>query len=321
MKHYSWLSLVICIFALCLYYSYKIHFNSTIAVKNPPFCVVCTTTMLADTVRILSGNSDDINIITIMGPGIDPHLYRAREGDVHRIANANLVLYHGLHLEGKLGDLFAGMQVYVPTVAITEVINPAKLRGSGFAGIYDPHVWHDVALWILCVENVQNALMQRNPHSAQEYAKNAEKYIQELHQLDRWIHEQIQSIPQEKRILITAHDAFAYFGKAYGLEVLGLQGISTESEIGTKDIIDMVKHIIENKIPVMFVESSVPTRSAQAVQQAVAASGWSIVLGEELFSDSLGDIKSGADTYVHMMHHNVCAIVSGLSRDPQKPVY
>jgi manganese/zinc/iron transport system substrate-binding protein len=320
MKQYYWLSAAICIVGFCIYYS-TARYGSATSTINPPFCVVCTTTMLADTVRILSGNSDDINIITIMGPGVDPHLYRAREGDVHRIANANLVLYHGLHLEGKLGDLFAGMQAYVPTVPITEIINPAKLRGSGFAGIYDPHVWHDVALWIACVENVRDALMEYNPDCAQEYAKNAAVYIDELHNLDRWIHEQIKTIPQTQRILITAHDAFAYFGKAYGLEVLGLQGISTESEIGTKDIIDMVKHIIENRIPVMFVESSVPTRAAQAVQQAVAAAGWSIVLGEELYSDSLGDKKSGADTYVHMMHHNVCAIVSGLSRDPQKPAY
>jgi manganese/zinc/iron transport system substrate-binding protein len=319
MKQYYWLSAVVCIFVLCVYYSIT-RYNSTTAIKNPTFCVVCTTTMLADTVRILSGNSD-INIITIMGPGIDPHLYRAREGDVHRIANANLVLYHGLHLEGKLGDLFAGMQAYVPTVPITEIINPAQLRGSGFAGIYDPHVWHDVALWIMCVENVRDALMEYNPDYAQEYAENAAAYIDELRRLNRWIDEQIKTIPQTQRILITAHDAFAYFGKAYGLEVLGLQGISTESEIGTKDIIDMVKHIIEHKVPVMFVESSVPTRAAQAVQQAVAAAGWSIVLGEVLYSDSLGDKKSGADTYVHMMHHNVCAIVSGLSRDPQKPAY
>jgi manganese/zinc/iron transport system substrate-binding protein len=318
-RHY-WLvfSSVLC--SIFIYFCVTNH-NATSPYRDKRFCVVCTTTMLADAIHAIDGNTQSIRVITLMGPGIDPHLYRAREGDVHRIANANLVLYHGLHLEGKLADLFAGMQAYLPTVAITEILDPAQLRTSTFGGIYDPHVWHDVELWITCVKNVRNALIIHNPQYAQQYEQNATAYIEELHRLNLWIQKKMSTISQCRRILITAHDAFAYFGKAYGLQVVALQGISTESEVGTRDVVDLVTYIVTHKIPVMFIESSVPARAVQAVQQAAATYAWSVALGDELYSDSLGDNKSGADTYVHMMQHNVHAIVSGLSRDQQMQAY
>jgi manganese/zinc/iron transport system substrate-binding protein len=289
--------------------------TSPLVQEREQFCVVCTTTIIADAVRAIGG--DRICTITLMGPGVDPHLYRAREGDVHRIAGADLVLYHGLHLEGKLADLFEGMQAYVPTVAVSDRLETAVLRSAEVAGLYDPHVWHDINLWMVCVERVRDALVQHNPTHAADYMANAKTYIAELRTLDLWVHEQMDAVPRERRILVTAHDAFSYFGHAYGLEVVALQGISTESDVGTRDIIDLVQYIVSHKVPVMFVESSVPARAIHAVQQATEARGWLVKLGDSLYSDSLSDKKSGADTYVRMMHHNVCAVISGLMRRDQ----
>lgn len=277
------------------------------------FFIICTTTMLADAVRIVGG--DYVDVVPLMGPGVDPHLYRARESDIYRIAQADLILYHGLHLEGKLAHLFAGMQRYVPAVAVCEQIPDEQLRASDVEGIYDPHVWHAVRLWMTCVQKIAEILIYHDPAHADEYRCRAEQYMQELNALDQWIHQEIASIPVSVRCLVTAHDAFSYFGQQYGLEVVSLQGISTESDIGTYDVITLVHYLVEHRIPVMFVEASIPTRTIQAVQEAAEDKQWYVAIGDSLYSDSLGDKKSGADTYVHMIQHNVRAIVSGLMGD------
>jgi manganese/zinc/iron transport system substrate-binding protein len=277
------------------------------------FNVLCTTTMLADAVHAIAGNT--VNINTLMGPGIDPHTYRAREGDVHRIASADAVLYHGLHLEGKLTELLEGMNRYVPTLAATEHINMAYLRESEFSGIYDPHVWHDVGLWKEAVKAIENFLIQHNPMHADYYRANTERYCTELDLLDTWIHQQINHVPLHKRTLVTAHDAFYYFGKAYGVHIVALQGISTDCDVGTKDIVDLVTYMIEHSISIVFVESALSARALHAVQQTSAYYQWPIILGETLYADSLGNASSKADTYIRMMQYNVAAIISGFNHD------
>ncbi|HEV2916763.1 MAG TPA: zinc ABC transporter substrate-binding protein [Candidatus Babeliales bacterium] len=279
--------------------------------KNNQFKVVCTTTMLADAVSVIGKSL--VDVIPLMGPGIDPHMYRAREGDVHRISDAQLILYHGLHLEGKLAHLFEGMQRYVPTIAVSEAIPKVLLRQANIEGIYDPHVWHAVDLWIICIETIRDALITYDPVHADAYKYNADTYIEELRAVDLWVQQEINKIPEPIRYLVTAHDAFSYFSNRYGLQVVSLQGISTQSDIGTQDVISIVRYIVSRKIPVIFVESSVPVRAIQAVQEAAATYGWHVSIGKSLYSDALGDKQSGADTYVHMIQHNVHAIVSGLT--------
>ncbi len=272
--------------------------------------VVCTTSMLTDAVRVVGGRH--VEAIGLMGPGVDPHLYRAREGDVHLLAGAELVLYLGLHLECKMGYMLATMNTYTPTVGVCDWIEKDHLRVSTFAGMYDPHVWHDVRLWIKIVMCVRDSLIALDPLHAAAYERNAAHYLEQLQKLHQFVLEKITTIPLDQRVLVTAHDAFAYFGAVYGLEVVALQGISTESDIATKDVIDLAAYIVQNKVPAIFLESSIPARNIQAVQHAVAARGWQVELGDELFSDALGDKQSGADTYVRMIEHNTRAIVRSL---------
>jgi len=272
--------------------------------------VVCTTSMLADAIRVVGG--EHVAVVQLMGPGVDPHLYRAREGDVRRLAHADLVLYHGLHLEGRMTDVLAAMNQYVPTVAVCECIPKELLRESEFEGVYDPHVWHDITLWLLVVTAVRDALAQIDPEHAADYIMHAQHYHEELKALDAYVKTVIAAMPPEQRILVTAHDAFAYYGAAYGLEVVALQGISTESDISMRDVIDLTSYIVNHHIKTLFLESSISSRNIEAVQQAVHARGWHVQLGDELYSDALGDAASGADTYVRMIKHNTDVIVQGL---------
>lgn len=277
--------------------------------KTKPL-IVCTTGMIADVVANIAG--DVVEVKTIMGPGIDPHVYRARAGDIDLLSRADLILYNGLHLEGKMGELFEKMKNQKPTIAVAQTVDKQRLRRSEFEGLYDPHIWHNVQLWREIIPRIVTALSDLLTDKKNELSERAQNYAQQLHALDAWVHEQAMELKPEQRILVTAHDAFGYFGQAYGFEVVGLQGISTDSEIGIKDIQELVDFIVEHKVPTIFVESSIPRRSLQAVQQAVQARGWHVELGDELFSDALGDATTGGDTYVTMIEHNVNSIVNGL---------
>ncbi len=276
--------------------------------------VIATTTMLADAVRAVGG--DSVKVEGLMGPGIDPHLYKASAGDVTKIREANVVVYNGLYLEGKMGEIFDDMARQNKTILkAAEVISEDKLIPvDSDYGNYDPHVWFNVELWIEVVEEIEKTLSNYDEENKEVYKKNADNYIKELKDLHSYVEERVKEVPKEKRVLITAHDAFGYFGEKYGFEVMGLQGLSTATEAGTADVRNLADYIAENEIPAIFVESSVPVKNIEALKDAVAARGFKVEIGGELFSDSLGDPGSEEGTYVGTIKHNIDTIVDSLSK-------
>jgi manganese/zinc/iron transport system substrate-binding protein len=273
--------------------------------------VVATTTIVADTVARVGG--DRVRVHSLMGPGVDPHLYKASEGDVLRIAQADIVFYSGLHLEARMSEVLEKVGRRVRTVAVTRDIPRDRLLSAGAESTMpDPHVWFDVSLWRQTVPAICNALCELDPASSATYQRNAAQYARELEELDAYVRQQAQTVPKRQRVLITAHDAFRYFGRAYDFEVVGLQGISTASEAGTRDIDNLAKLILDRKVRAIFVESSVPARTVQAVQQAVRARGFDVRIGGQLFSDALGTPGTPAGTYVGMVRYNIDTIVEAL---------
>lgn len=275
--------------------------------------IVTTTGMIADIAKNVGG--DHVNVTALMGPGVDPHLYKASEGDVTDLQGANVIFYNGLHLEAQMGDVLERMNDFgVKTVAVTDKIDRTLLNAPPeFQGNYDPHVWFDVTLWMKAVEQVQETLIEVDPTHQSDYEANAKAYLTELEDLHQYVLDQANTIPAEQRILITAHDAFNYFGRAYGFEVRGLQGISTEAQAGTADVKALADFIVEKQIPAIFVESSVPQRNVEAVQAAVQAQGFNVVIGGQLFSDAMGSEGTPEGTYVGMVKHNIDTIVAALT--------
>lgn len=273
--------------------------------------VVATTTMLADLAKEIGG--EHVEVKGLMGPGIDPHLYKASAGDVNLIQQADLVLYNGLDLESKLGEIFKELENKQKVVVkITQGLPDADLLTDEESGGYDPHIWFDVNLWKKASDNLLNGLIEVDPENKNEFTKNHESYVKELEELDLFVKDQIKLIPESSRVIITAHDAFQYFGKAYGMEVLGLQGISTEAEAGTADVKKLADYIVERKIKAIFVESSVNRRNIEALQEAVKAQGFDVKIGGELYSDSLGSEGTNAQTYLGTIKSNVETIVNAL---------
>jgi manganese/zinc/iron transport system substrate-binding protein len=277
--------------------------------------VVATTGMVGDVAQRVGG--ERVRVTTLMGPGVDPHMYKASEGDVRRIFRAELIFYNGLHLEARMGEVLAHMRGRVRTQAVAETIATDRLlRPPEFEGAYDPHLWFDVRLWMETVRVVAEALATHDPEHAAEYEGRAAAYLSELEELDGYVREQAARVPAERRVLITAHDAFNYFGRAYGFEVRGLQGISTAAEAGTADVQALAEFIARRRIPAIFIESSVPPRAVEAVQAAVRSRGFRVEIGGELYSDALGRAGSEAGTYTGMVRHNIDTIVGALLRDP-----
>lgn len=275
--------------------------------------VVATTTIVGDLVRAIGG--PDIALDVLMGPGIDPHLYKASAGDVRRMGSARAVFYNGLHLEGKMSEVLEEMgERGVTTIAVGECVPEDRLiTSAGFSGIHDPHVWFDVGAWSLTADCVGEALAALDPSNAEVFHERAGAYSRELDALDAWVRERVGVLPPEQRILVTAHDAFSYFGRAYGFEVRGLLGVSTASEAGTSDVQELATFIAERRIPAIFVETSVPPRYVEALAEAVAARNRVIEIGGSLFSDSLGDPRSPAGTFSGTVRANVETIVVALS--------
>jgi manganese/zinc/iron transport system substrate-binding protein len=286
--------------------------TATASDGDSPLNVVTTTGMIADIAKNVGG--DHVQVTSLMGPGIDPHLYKASAGDVNRLFEADIIFYNGLHLEASMGKVLERFnESGATTVAVAEAIDPEKLQAPPeFEGFYDPHVWFNVAFWMDAAMAVQDALIEIDPAHADDYAANAQAYLAELAELDAYVIEQAARVPEEQRVLITAHDAFNYFGKAYGFEVRGLQGISTASEAGTADVQDLARFITERRIPAIFVESSVPPRTVEAVQAAVRAQGFDVQIGGELFSDAMGSPGTPEGTYNGMVRHNIDTIVGAL---------
>lgn len=273
--------------------------------------VVTTTNIVGDTVRNVVGDAADV--ISLMAPGIDPHLYQATQGDLRRLAQADVIFYNGLQLEGKIGDILQRMGRRTPTYAVTEYITPDELLvDDSFGGVYDPHVWFDVSMWIKAVERVRDAMAEVDPGRADVYAANAARFIAELEALDDEVEALFASIPPDRRVLVTAHDAFGYLGHRYGIEVVALQGISTETEFGLADVRNLVDLLVERQISAVFVETSVSARGIQAVIEGARARGHSVEIGGELFSDSLGAGGTPEGTYIGMIRHNAATIAEAL---------
>lgn len=280
--------------------------------KGDKLNIVTTTTMITDLVKNIGGDLVEIN--GLMGAGVDPHLYKASEGDVSKLYNADIIFYNGLHLEGKLVEVFEKMESSNKIqVGLADALDKSTLIGSEyFASNYDPHVWFDIEYFKLFAGKVAQVLSENDPKNAAQYAKNETAFRTKLDALQNEIRETIANLPEEKRILVTAHDAFNYFGKAYGFEVVGLQGLSTATEAGVQDVQRLSSFIIEKNIKAIFVESSVPRRTIEALQEAVKSKGHEVVIGGSLYSDALGDPNTIEGTYIGMFKYNVNTIVNQL---------
>lgn len=279
---------------------------------SPAVRVATTTGMVADIVKNVGAGR--VEVVSLMGPGVDPHLYKPSGGDVVKLDRADVVFYNGLHLEGRMAELFEKMaRAGKPAFAVTSGIDPAQLiELAESPGHYDPHVWFDVRLWQHAARFVARALSDLDPESRELYERNAELYLKQLDELQAYVEQQLALIPPESRVLITAHDAFGYFGRRYGFEVRGLQGVSTAAEAGARNVQELAALIASRKIKAIFVESSVPLDAIEAVQAAVRARGWDVGIGGELFSDALGADGTPEGTYIGMVKHNVDTIVSAL---------
>jgi len=273
-----------------------------------PLKVVATTGMIGDLVKYIG--QDKVELKTLMGVGVDPHLYKATQGDLRRLQRADVIFYNGLHLEGKMQDIFEKMARKKPVYAVTENFDKKKLITFGQA--HDPHVWFDVLLWLKAGQQVLEKLIANDLENQDFYTKNAKQYLAKLEQLDTWVKQKIQTIPDSQRLLITAHDAFGYFGQAYGMEVKGLQGISTATEFGLHDIKLLKEIIIQRHIKAVFVESSVPKKFLQSLVAGIKEAGQDLKIGGELYSDAMGLSGTPEGTYIGMVKHNVNTMVGAL---------
>ena len=280
--------------------------------KDDKFHIVTTTSMVTDLVQNIGG--DKVVVEGLMGAGVDPHLYKASEGDVSKLVNADMILYSGLHLEGKLVEVFEKMKRQnINTIAVSDALDKKDLIGSAlFESNYDPHIWFDVANWEKITVFVAEQLSLALPEHKAEFKANADGYLLKLKELQQEITAEIATLPEDKRRLVTAHDAFNYFGKAYKFDVVGLQGLSTATEAGVQDVQKTATYIIDHQIKAVFIESSVPKRTVEALQAAVNSKNHKVVIGGTLFSDALGNPGTPEGTYIGMFKFNVHTIVSSL---------
>lgn len=278
--------------------------------KKGKIKVVATTTMLTDLVRTIGG--EKVEAEGLMGEGVDPHLYSASAGDIKKLSEADLIVYGGLHLEGKMGEVFESLSAQKK-----EVLNVGDGLDRGNIifqddSTPDPHVWFDVNLWTQEAEIVAARLSELNPENREYYTANLENYRKELEDLKKYVETRINEIPEKSRVLVTAHDAFGYFGREFKIEVKAIQGVSTDSETGVKNISDLADFIVERNIKAVFVESSVPKKSIEALQEAVKSRGKEVKIGGELYSDSLGDKEHNTETYIKTVRANTDIIVEAL---------
>ncbi|MBA2870300.1 manganese/zinc/iron transport system substrate-binding protein [Anoxybacillus calidus] len=279
--------------------------------QNGKIVVTTTTGQIADIVKNVGG--EHVEVTALMGPGVDPHLYQASQGDIQKLSNADMIFYNGLHLEGKMGEIFEKIAKNKPTIAVAEAIPKDKLiKSQSGANAYDPHVWFDIDLWSYAVKEVRDELSKFDPKHQQDYKKNADEYLKSLQDVKAYAQKQIAQIPEQSRVLITAHDAFGYFGRAYGIEVMGLQGLSTDSEYGLKDVQSLVQTIVSRNIKAVFIESSISEKSIKAVVEGAKKRNHTVTIGGQLFSDAMGEEGTKEGTYIGMYKHNIDTIVSAL---------
>lgn len=273
--------------------------------------IVTTTGMIGDIATIIGGEFAEVEVL--MGPGIDPHLYKATEKDLLTLSSADIIFYNGLHLEAQMGDVMENMiKVGILTVAVGDRIPETELIEVE-GGMHDPHVWMNPNLWKYAVQSVTETYITVDPDHTSNYAAAYTNYMEELTELDTFITDSLALIPEKQRVLISAHDAFSYFGKAYGVQVEGIQGISTMSEASASSIRGLADLIVEAQVPAVFIETSVSSKTIEALKEAVKSRGAEISIGGTLYSDALGDVGSGAETYTGMIRANVETISSALS--------
>lgn len=276
--------------------------------------VVATTGMIADAVRMVGGNM--VSVKGLMGAGVDPHAYRQTRSDIVAMTRADTVLWHGLYLEAQMESFFEDLSRKMPVTPVAEGLPRDMLLGhEDYEGRYDPHVWMDAKLWSLVVDEVAKALTDVRPEAAEVFAANASDFKSELVALDSYTRDALSKLPKKQRVLVTAHDAFGYFGAAYDFEVLGIQGISTESEAGLSRISDMVEMLVERDIGAVFVETSVSDRNMRALIEGAAARGHGVRIGGSLFSDAMGTEGTYEGTYLGMIDHNVTTIARALGAE------
>ena len=276
--------------------------------------VVATTGMVADAVRAVGGAHVDVT--ALMGAGIDPHSYRQTRSDIVALTRADMVFWNGLFLEAQMEDLLLRLADRKPVIALGEAVpEDTFLRHADYEGRVDPHVWMVPELWANVVPVIRDALSAQRPDAAGDFAANAEAYLAEIDAVGAYARKALGGVPESARVLVTAHDAFGYFGRAYGFEVLGIQGISTDSEAGLNRIRELVDILVEREIGAVFVESSVSDRNVRALVEGAAARGHEVRVGGELFSDAMGNAGTYEGTYVGMIDHNATVIAGALGAD------
>ena len=276
-----------------------------------PIKIVATLGQITDIVQIIGQKK--VTVKGLMGAGVDPHLYRATESDVRHLSSAEIIFFNGLNLEAKLGKILKQMDRHKKVVALGESIDKTVLLDSvTYANHPDPHIWFNVQHWSKVTQMICDTLIEYDPQNSELYSSRTKEYLKKLHNLDSYVTVKSQELSREQRVLVTAHDAFRYFGQRYDFEVVGLQGISTESRAGVKSVSELANFIVKREIKAIFVESSVSERSIRAVQEAVKSRGWTVVIGGELFSDAMGDEGTEEGSYIGMINHNINTIVEAL---------
>ncbi|NNF44929.1 MAG: zinc ABC transporter solute-binding protein [Phycisphaerales bacterium] len=276
-----------------------------------PYRIVCTVGMIADIVRAIAG--DRAEVVNLIGEGVDPHLYLASRNDVVQLMNADVIFYNGLMLEGKMTDvLIKAARTGKPVHAVTEMLDDDRYVMNTEQQHFDPHVWMDPRGWMKAVDAVALALADFDPPYAEMYVSNAMRYRAELERLDAYAREAFASVPEPQRVLVTAHDAFGYLGRAYDVTVRGIQGISTESDAGVRDVNELIDFIVTRRIPAVFVETSVTAENVEALVEGARHRGHEVVIGGSLFSDAMGRAGTYEGTYIGMIDHNVTTIVRAL---------
>ena len=273
--------------------------------------VVTTIGMITDVVKNVGGTR--VEATGIVEPGVDPHFYSPTPKDVQKFGSADIIFYNGLYLEAKMMDVLEKMSEDTLTVAVTDAVDRSLLlTPAEYEGLYDPHLWFDVKLWMQTVEKVRDTLSEFDADNTALYRSNAERYLTKLVELDEYVKSQVERVPVEQRVLVTAHDCFNYFGKAYGFEVRGLQGVSTATEVGIADVQELATFIAGRSISAIFVESSVSSRNLEAVKAAVQSKGFDVEIGGVLFTDAMGKAGTREGTYIGMIRYNIDTIVHGL---------
>jgi manganese/zinc/iron transport system substrate-binding protein len=282
--------------------------------------VTATVGMIGDAARNVGG--DRVEVSSLMGPGVDPHLYKPSAGDIGRLEDADIIFYGGLELEGRMTDTFVKIaRSGKPTIPVSEDVPEDRLREPPeFDGKFDPHIWFDVTLWKFAIDTISKHLSEFSGDDASYFQEQTAAYQAQLDQLDQFVRASVATVPEAQRVLITAHDAFGYFGAQYGFEVHGIQGISTASEAGTADIQNLVDFIVQRQIPAIFVESSVPPATIEAVQAASRDRGWDVQIGGQLYSDAMGEEGTPEGTYIGMVTANITTIVTALGGSVATPV-